>query len=124
MVKTRREASISRLVTDELLAFISAEREGLEREALPLLDELEALVEAGGKRLRPRFCYWGFVAGGGEPGAEIIRVGASHGGARERFGLSAASPTGLLVFVPADRLFPTSVFPADVVLRAAERFDT
>ncbi|HYZ93522.1 MAG TPA: polyprenyl synthetase family protein [Actinomycetota bacterium] len=163
MVKTRREASISRLVTDELLAFISAEREGLEREALPLLDELEALVEAGGKRLRPRFCYWGFVAGGGEPGAEIIRVGASlellhtfavihddvmdrsplrrnrtstfraladlsagvpHSGDPERFGMSAAILTGLLGFVLADRLFLTSGFPADVVLRAAERFDT
>src|SRR5919109_166270 len=163
MVKTRREASISRLVTDELLAFISAEREGLEREALPLLDELEALVEAGGKRLRPRFCYWGFVAGGGEPGAEIIRVGASlellhtfavihddvmdrsplrrnrtstfraladlsagvpHRGDPLRFGMSAAILTGLLGFVLADRLFLTSGFPADVVLRAAERFDT
>src|ERR671922_2402095 len=77
MVKTRREASISRLVTDELLAFISAEREGLEREALPLLDELEALVQAGGKRLRPRFCYWGFLAAGGSDRPEIFRVGAS-----------------------------------------------
>jgi geranylgeranyl diphosphate synthase type I len=77
MVKTRAAASIARRVTHELLSFISTEREALEREALPLLDELEALVQAGGKRIRPRFCFWGFVAAGGEPGREILRVGAS-----------------------------------------------
>ncbi len=29
--------------------------------------ELLRLVEAGGKRLRPAFCHWGHVAGGGDP---------------------------------------------------------
>ena len=28
---------------------------------------LVALVAAGGKRLRPAFCHWGFVAAGGDP---------------------------------------------------------
>jgi geranylgeranyl diphosphate synthase, type I len=28
---------------------------------------IRALIVAGGKRLRPAFCYWGFVAAGGEP---------------------------------------------------------
>lgn len=32
--------------------------------ALPI-DEVIRLVEAGGKRLRPAFCYWGFRAAGG-----------------------------------------------------------
>jgi geranylgeranyl diphosphate synthase type I len=31
------------------------------------LDALRHLVEAGGKRLRPAFCHWGFVAAGGDP---------------------------------------------------------
>jgi geranylgeranyl diphosphate synthase type I len=31
------------------------------------LGALRALVMAGGKRLRPVFCHWGFVAGGGDP---------------------------------------------------------
>ncbi|MEZ5217438.1 MAG: polyprenyl synthetase family protein [Ilumatobacteraceae bacterium] len=37
----------------------------------PLL-ALRSLVDAGGKRLRPAFCHWGFVAAGGDPGAEIV----------------------------------------------------
>ncbi len=77
MVKTRPSAALARRVSEELLAFIENERSDLEHEALPLLDELEALVQAGGKRIRPRFCYWGFVAAGGNEGSEIIRVGAA-----------------------------------------------
>jgi geranylgeranyl diphosphate synthase type I len=77
MVTTRSAPSLTTRVTDELLAFIKAERSCLEREALPLMDELEALVQAGGKRIRPRFCYWGFVAAGGSDGPEILRVGAA-----------------------------------------------
>ena len=30
------------------------------------LDEIIRLVSAGGKRLRPAFCYWGFVGAGGD----------------------------------------------------------
>ena len=51
------------------------------RVALPeggvLLDEIDRLVAAGGKRLRPSFCYWGFRAVGGEHGGEIVRAAAS-----------------------------------------------
>ena len=64
-------------VNAELLAFIETERASLEPEAQPLLDELEALVTSGGKRLRPRFCYWGHRAAGGADGREIVRVGAA-----------------------------------------------
>jgi geranylgeranyl diphosphate synthase type I len=77
MVKTRSAPSLATRMTDELLAFIETERASLEREALPLLDELEALVQAGGKRIRPRFCYWGFIAAGGTDTPEILRVGAA-----------------------------------------------
>lgn len=49
----------------------------LEPEARPLLDELESLILSGGKRLRPRFCYWGFRAAGGVDNDDIIRIGAA-----------------------------------------------
>jgi geranylgeranyl diphosphate synthase type I len=68
---------IARRVTDELLAYIETERATLQPEAQPLLDELESLVTSGGKRLRPRFCYWGHRAAGGADGVEIVRVGAA-----------------------------------------------
>lgn len=42
------------------------------------LRSLVALVDAGGKRLRPAFCYWGYVAAGGDPDDDIvIDVGAA-----------------------------------------------
>jgi geranylgeranyl diphosphate synthase type I len=31
--------------------------------------EIERLVSSGGKRLRPAFCYWGFIAAGGDASA-------------------------------------------------------
>ena len=68
---------LRRRFTDELLAFLGAERATAEPELKPLLDELESIVKAGGKRLRPRFCYWGYRAGRGADGPEIIRAGAA-----------------------------------------------
>jgi geranylgeranyl diphosphate synthase type I len=48
---------------------------------LALLDaftSLRAMVAAGGKRLRPAFCHWGWVAAGGDPdAADIISAGAA-----------------------------------------------
>jgi geranylgeranyl diphosphate synthase, type I len=35
-----------------------------------LVDEIERLLHAGGKRLRPAFCYWGFRAAGGQEGGQ------------------------------------------------------
>ena len=36
------------------------------------------MVEAGGKRLRPAFCYWGFVGAGGAGGDQrVVDVGAA-----------------------------------------------
>jgi geranylgeranyl diphosphate synthase type I len=34
--------------------------------------EIRRLVLSGGKRLRPAFCHWGFVAAGGDPGDPIV----------------------------------------------------
>jgi geranylgeranyl diphosphate synthase type I len=75
MAKSRDD--VAGRVTTELLAYIETERASLEPEAQPLLDELESLVTSGGKRLRPRFCYWGHRAAGGSDGTEIVRVGAA-----------------------------------------------
>jgi geranylgeranyl diphosphate synthase type I len=36
------------------------------------LDEISRLLDAGGKRLRPIVCYWGYRAGGGADGDEIL----------------------------------------------------
>jgi geranylgeranyl diphosphate synthase, type I len=49
----------------------------LDPAASPLVDEVRRLVEAGGKRIRPAFCYWGFRAAGGEHGEAIVRAAAS-----------------------------------------------
>lgn len=46
-------------------------------EAVPLLDEIERIARAGGKRLRPAFCYWGYRAGGGAHSDEVIRAAAA-----------------------------------------------
>ena len=67
-----------------LAAFLDARRQRVERldpGALPLVDEVRRLVEAGGKRIRPAFCYWGFRAAGGhdegESGEAIVRAAAA-----------------------------------------------
>ena len=77
MTKARAIPDVGRRVTDELVAYIASERHGLEPEAQPLLDELEALACSGGKRLRPRFCYWGHRAAGGGDVQAIVRTGAA-----------------------------------------------
>ena len=77
MGKVPVERDVARRVTAALLAYIEDERGVLDPEAQPLLDELEAIVSSGGKRLRPRFCYWGHRAAGGADGEEIVRVGAA-----------------------------------------------
>lgn len=42
-----------------------------------LADEIGRLIRAGGKRLRPAFCYWGFRAAGGQDGEPIVRASAA-----------------------------------------------
>lgn len=41
------------------------------------VDELEAAVHAGGKRLRPRLAAWGYRAGGAQLDRPIVRAGAA-----------------------------------------------
>jgi geranylgeranyl diphosphate synthase, type I len=51
--------------------------EALAPDATVLLDELESLLAAGGKRLRPLFCLMGYRAGGGTDEHSIARAGAA-----------------------------------------------
>ncbi|MGZ8566412.1 MAG: polyprenyl synthetase family protein [Actinomycetota bacterium] len=67
-------------VDDVLREFLEARRLELgwiDPHAVEPLDELVGLLDAGGKRLRPAFCYWGFRAGGGEDGEPILLAAAS-----------------------------------------------
>lgn len=42
------------------------------------VDEIGRMVSSGGKRLRPAFCYWGFVGAGGSPDDQrVIDAGAA-----------------------------------------------
>ena len=45
-------------------------------ELSPLTDALTDLV-AGGKRLRPAFCYWGYRGAGGEDGDDVVTAAAA-----------------------------------------------
>lgn len=59
------------------LAGVRAEMCARAPEAVLPIDEVIRLVEAGGKRLRPAFCYWGFRAAGGSDGEPIDRAAAA-----------------------------------------------
>ena len=74
-------ARVAALVEDRLTAMLDAE-ERRWTDLTPDLGEplaaLRALVMAGGKRLRPAFCYWGFVgAGGHRDDPVVIDAGAA-----------------------------------------------
>ena len=50
--------------------------DGISEELGPLTDALSDLV-AGGKRLRPAFCYWGFRGAGGQDGEQVVAAAAA-----------------------------------------------
>ncbi|REE99566.1 polyprenyl synthetase family protein [Thermomonospora umbrina] len=59
---------IRKEIDHALLTFVDRQRPGMLAigdDLRPLLSALDALL-AGGKRLRPAFCYWGWRAAGGE----------------------------------------------------------
>ena len=74
-------AAIGAKIDRRIAALLDAEVErwsavdGQLREPLAYLREV---VGAGGKRLRPAFCYWAFVGAGGDPDSEqVIDAGAA-----------------------------------------------
>ena len=62
-------------VDKRLEALLAVERErwvNIDVDLVPPIDEIARLVLAGGKRLRPAFCFWGFVGAGGDPTDELV----------------------------------------------------
>jgi geranylgeranyl diphosphate synthase type I len=71
---------IAREVDAELARFVSAEHTAMARldaDVEPLFAEVERVIAAGGKRLRPLFCCLGHLAAGAEVGEEAIRAAAA-----------------------------------------------
>jgi geranylgeranyl diphosphate synthase, type I len=79
---TGGQASLGRIRTEVARAledFLARQRETLAAigdDLLPCLDAMAGLL-AGGKRLRPAFCYWGWRAAGGEDCPEIYTAAAA-----------------------------------------------
>ncbi len=55
-----------------VLAEETARWSELDADLADLLGPLERLVLSGGKRLRPAFCHWGYVAAGGTAGDPLV----------------------------------------------------
>jgi geranylgeranyl diphosphate synthase type I len=76
------QANLGRIraeVAGALDLFLARQRETLAAigdDLLPCLDAMEGLL-AGGKRLRPAFCYWGWRAAGGQDCPEIYTAAAA-----------------------------------------------
>jgi len=79
---TGSHANLARIRTEvahALERFLAQQRETLGavgNDLLPCLDAMEGLL-AGGKRLRPAFCYWGWRAAGGQDCPEIFTAAAA-----------------------------------------------
>src|SRR5215472_8333964 len=79
---TGSQANLGRIRTEVARAlekFLARQRETLGAvgdDLLPCLDAMAGLL-AGGKRLRPAFCYWGWRAAGGRDCAEIYSAASA-----------------------------------------------
>jgi len=73
--------TIARAVDDRLAALLESESArwgSFDNDLVAPIREIGRLVLAGGKRLRPAFCYWGFVGSGGDPqAANVIDAGGA-----------------------------------------------
>ena len=69
-------ATFTSRVGECLAEFLAVQRDHIDvigADVLPLHDAIVDLTN-GGKRLRPAFAYWGYIAGGGSDGEEIVRA--------------------------------------------------
>ncbi len=72
-IAERVEVRVDALLTEERLRWSA-----LDPSLAEPLEALRALVLAGGKRLRPAFCHWGFVGAGGQADdPAIVDAGAA-----------------------------------------------
>ncbi|MEU5881727.1 polyprenyl synthetase family protein [Spirillospora sp. NPDC047279] len=70
---------IRKEVDEALVAFVDRQRPallGISDELAPMLATLDGLL-AGGKRLRPAFCYWAWHGAGGGARPELVTAAAS-----------------------------------------------
>jgi geranylgeranyl diphosphate synthase type I len=56
----------------EVLADERARWTEFDPDVTQFVDALAQLAEAGGKRIRPAFCYWAFVGAGGDPADDLV----------------------------------------------------
>jgi geranylgeranyl diphosphate synthase type I len=64
------------LVDVRIRSFLEERRVAVPQ-ATSLIAEIDRVISAGGKRLRPAFCYWGYRAAGGAEGDEIVGVASA-----------------------------------------------
>jgi geranylgeranyl diphosphate synthase type I len=106
-----------------------------------MIDEIARLLQAGGKRLRPAFCFWGYRAAGGKDEDSAVKAASSlellhtfaivhddiMDSSDERrglpttyatYGVNVALLVGDLALVLADHAFMRSGFSAEAVTRA------
>src|ERR687897_925488 len=63
---------------DELLESSRERWAALDADLAGPFDEIRRMVDSGGKRLRPAFCYWAYVgAGGDRDDQRVIDAGAA-----------------------------------------------
>ena len=74
-------SAIAARVTERVVSFVAAEGArwtALDGDLAGPFNEIRRMVEAGGKRLRPAFCQWGFVgAGGRADDPRVVDAGAA-----------------------------------------------
>lgn len=139
-------ATLASLVDERIGIFLDERRVAIP-EASPLIDEIERVVRAGGKRLRPAFCYWGFRSAGGSNGEDILRLTTAfellhtfaivHDDIMDRSFVRRGQPTtfatmgterallvGDLALVLADAAFWASGFTPDRLCTAFAEFTT
>jgi geranylgeranyl diphosphate synthase type I len=130
-----------RRAVEAVLGEFLSERRRAVSEAAGLIDEIDRLVGAGGKRLRPAFCYWGHRACGGEHGPVIVTAAASlellhtfaivhddimdesderrgEPSVHVRHGVGFALLAGDLALVLADELFLNAGFTPEIAMKA------
>lgn len=111
-----------------------------------LVKEIKALILAGGKRLRPAFCYFGYLACGGKDEKAILQpclaLELSHifvlvhddiidnsetrrgkPTVFKKFGLAGAILAGDLALTLADEIFTNLSFSLDLTQKAKAYFD-
>jgi len=64
-VADRTSAALEQIFLDEIETW-----RHLDDAIVTPLEDLAAFVAGGGKRIRPAYCHWGFVAGGGDPASD------------------------------------------------------